>query len=430
MALGLFYVMGLWIGVNKMANWPVLQNNVDLADATQQNLLQTEKLDRDGQIPATGVQQWKKGADVASAATLVLGNDGNYFDVTGAVGITAISQTAVGGAAVQSGTVIKLHFDAYVGPIITHHATNLILPYGVNVATIGGDEAEFTKYENGWRCTNYEGQGLNLANSPSFKKITAGYSGGGDGIIEIVGDTDGSLRLAKLDISEATEVYIITSARDDSNVGRKIGVLAFKFADIDHLSGFGSWNIHATKLTAGVAADEFGIAGWGRNGVAVFPPGVEKTYAPGDKIFKIFGNIMVNGGQIEFPAVQVPSANENTLDDYEEGTWTPVRHDFTEVIGGGSITNAGYYTKIGRMVITTATITCAGGATIAAVAGTSYLTGMPFAPAIPVSGTWVHTSASFASGGGIILHDGAYMIISTAWAAGVAVISMTAISWI
>jgi hypothetical protein len=28
-------------------------------------------------------------------------------------------------------------------------------------------------------------------------------------------------------------------------------------------------------------------------------------------------------GQIQFPATQVASANANTLDDYEEGTWTP-----------------------------------------------------------------------------------------------------------
>ena len=34
------------------------------------------------------------------------------------------------------------------------------------------------------------------------------------------------------------------------------------------------------------------------------------------------------GGQIAFPAVAVPSADPNTLDDYEEGTRSPV-HTFT-----------------------------------------------------------------------------------------------------
>jgi len=52
---------------------------------------------------------------------------------------------------------------------------------------------------------------------------------------------------------------------------------------------------------------------------------------------------------ITFPATQVVSANANTLDDYEEGTWTPTFLPGTS----GSITlstAAGYYTKVGNMV--------------------------------------------------------------------------------
>ena len=60
--------------------------------------------------------------------------------------------------------------------------------------------------------------------------------------------------------------------------------------------------------------------------------------------------INLTGGQITFPATQSASANANTLDDYEEGTWTPVVT--------GSSTNptitynlqAGTYTKIGNLV--------------------------------------------------------------------------------
>jgi hypothetical protein len=53
---------------------------------------------------------------------------------------------------------------------------------------------------------------------------------------------------------------------------------------------------------------------------------------------------------ITFPATQVPSADANTLDDYEEGTWTPV---YT-ANGGGAPTNStqcfGYYQKVGNRV--------------------------------------------------------------------------------
>ena len=34
--------------------------------------------------------------------------------------------------------------------------------------------------------------------------------------------------------------------------------------------------------------------------------------------------INLTSGQITFPTTQVPSSDANTLDDYEEGTWTPV----------------------------------------------------------------------------------------------------------
>ncbi|WP_395326947.1 hypothetical protein WBP06_09535 [Novosphingobium sp. BL-8H] len=55
-----------------------------------------------------------------------------------------------------------------------------------------------------------------------------------------------------------------------------------------------------------------------------------------------------SGSGVTFPAAQSPSTDPNTLDDYEEGTWTP-----TVTSGSGTITTyvaAGYYTKIGRQV--------------------------------------------------------------------------------
>jgi hypothetical protein len=55
-------------------------------------------------------------------------------------------------------------------------------------------------------------------------------------------------------------------------------------------------------------------------------------------------------GQIKFPATQNPSSDANTLDDYEEGTWTPT-------VGGSAgnptvtyVAQIGKYVKIGRVV--------------------------------------------------------------------------------
>lgn len=58
------------------------------------------------------------------------------------------------------------------------------------------------------------------------------------------------------------------------------------------------------------------------------------------------GIIQANGGGIQFPATQVSSGNANTLDDYEEGTWS--WQIFAGSTGGQSGT--GVYTKIGRVV--------------------------------------------------------------------------------
>ena len=94
----------------------------------------------------TKTQTWTKGADVASATNLALG-DGNYFDITGTATITGIATKGVG-------TTVKLHFDDVL--TLTHSAADLVLPGGANITTAAGDEAEFVEYATGdWRCTVY-----------------------------------------------------------------------------------------------------------------------------------------------------------------------------------------------------------------------------------------------------------------------------------
>jgi hypothetical protein len=84
---------------------------------------------------------------------------------------------------------------------------------------------------------------------------------------------------------------------------------------------------------------------------------------------------LITNGQVTFPAIQNPSANANTLDDYEEGTFTPVI-----TFGGGSTgitytVQEGYYTKIGNRVFYDITIVLSakGSST-----GTALITGLPF----------------------------------------------------
>jgi hypothetical protein len=62
-----------------------------------------------------------------------------------------------------------------------------------------------------------------------------------------------------------------------------------------------------------------------------------------------------SGAGITFPATQSASTNANTLDDYEEGTWTPIPSPQS-----GSLTSyasSGRYTKIGNTVYVNGTFT-------------------------------------------------------------------------
>lgn len=86
-------------------------------------------------------------------------------------------------------------------------------------------------------------------------------------------------------------------------------------------------------------------------------------------------NPVVSGGGVQFPATQVPSADVNCLDDYEEGTWTPAL-----AFGGASVgvtygTRAATYTKVGRFVHAgfDITLTAKGSST-----GTATIEGLPF----------------------------------------------------
>lgn len=108
------------------------------------------------------------------------------------------------------------------------------------------------------------------------------------------------------------------------------------------------------------------------------------------------GALTLNQGQIVFPATQVASANANTLDDYEEGTFTPT---VTGSGGGSGQTYAsqfGAYTKIGRQVTVHIVISLTAKGTITT---NLRIAGLPFAAAIaaiPGVIAWADLASSFA----------------------------------
>ena len=106
------------------------------------------------------------------------------------------------------------------------------------------------------------------------------------------------------------------------------------------------------------------------------------TISPAEKLdvvgnIKLSGNVVIANGQgIDFTATSGTGTSE-LLNDYEEGTWTPV----ISANGSGAVTftatsAVGYYTKVGRQV----TVICEYAySSIGSVGGSyAFMTGLPF----------------------------------------------------
>ena len=124
----------------------------------------------------------------------------------------------------------------------------------------------------------------------------------------------------------------------------------------DHMHGFAFASQAAGDLfyaTSGTALARLGITAGGY--IKGNAGGTAPEYSP--------------AGQIVFPATQNASADANTLDDYEEGTWTPA------VGGTATYTNQnGTYTKVGRLVV----IHCRMTINVIGTGSTVTLSGNPF----------------------------------------------------
>jgi len=90
--------------------------------------------------------------------------------------------------------------------------------------------------------------------------------------------------------------------------------------------------------------------------------------------FTSTGALTPSGG-IAFPAAQYSSADANTLDDYEEGTWTP------SISFGGGTTGITYASRSGGYIKIGAQVTVWGYISLSnkgSSTGTGYITGFPF----------------------------------------------------
>jgi len=161
-------------------------------------------------------------------------------------------------------------------------------------------------------------------------------------------------------------------------------------------------NLNTAKLEAGAIAlgsAAASISFTGDTNTGVFSPGADTIAVSTGGTGRLFadssGRLLVgtstantSGAKLQtsdgltFPATQVASADANTLDDYEEGTWT------ADIAGqtGTAFTQSSSYTKIGRIVYLSTRISISSWGTTSG-AGQIAITGLPFTAASSIAGT-------------------------------------------
>jgi hypothetical protein len=118
------------------------------------------------------------------------------------------------------------------------------------------------------------------------------------------------------------------------------------------------------------------------------------------------GGVLQLKSGITFPATQVAATDANTLDDYEEGTWTAT------LIGGTTaptvpVTATGNYTKIGRQV--TVTVDFSNVSTVGA-SGSIHVTGLPYTTAGTTYGSLGFSGFGLVSGISLMPNGVTYML--------------------
>lgn len=140
--------------------------------------------------------------------------------------------------------------------------------------------------------------------------------------------------------------------------------------------GFASRLDHIHAGVVAITSTDNGIARY--NGTA----GQLQTYTSGALLASDAGVVTLGSGQITWPASANLSTDANTLDDYEEGVWTPEIADDDSSgtdAGQGYDIQVGRYTRIGNRCF----IDChLGTTTIGSLTGgnSALLLGLPFPP--------------------------------------------------
>jgi len=197
------------------------------------------KFQEETDLQAGGIFKWKKGADVASTASMTLGDDGNFFSITGTTGITSIT-------AKTTGTEVKLRFNDVLtvtdggnlklqGNFVTANESVLVLISDDGVNWIEKSRSPAIIISNdaimkGW--INFNGTGT-IATRDSFNVTSIFDNGVGDYTINW--DTDfanTNYCITATVTSEAAPGFRIASIKNGTVAVGSVGILVFDDAGV------------------------------------------------------------------------------------------------------------------------------------------------------------------------------------------------------
>jgi hypothetical protein len=220
-----------------------------------------------------------------------------------------------------------------------------------------------------------------------------------DGTVVAADIANGSITTAKIADGNVTATKITTG----TITGDKIGVGQIT-ANL-----FAPGAVSTTSISNGNSNVTIASA---NSDVSIFTAGTEAMLIDSGQRTKFPTTIGVGGATpstsgsgISFPATESASSNANTLDDYEEGTWTAtLTPDTSGTITVNNATSVNRYTKIGQLVTITATIQVS---SVSSPVGRLALGGLPFSQdSSSIGGQCVYNLGLTGSPGGF------YQIIS------------------
>lgn len=191
-------------------------------------------------------------------------------------------------------------------------------------------------------------------------RAIAGYAGTGGAVVGVLGAAEMTAAVT------APLLYAVQGAVNTSAAGTITTATGFTTA-VTNSGGAAVTNLIgylSTDMTAGTAtliAGFYGNVTTGTGKWNLYVPGSARSYHAGRVLIgtateNTSGAKLQTSDGITFPATQVASSDANTLDDYEEGTWTPVLNSSGGTTFSPIAAASGSYTKIGNVCTLVGTV--------------------------------------------------------------------------